>query len=229
MKMNKAVRSIKIFTMLSLALCFSMGMALGQENRRFWEDVQTIKKFDKIYTPTENPIVFVGSSSIRLWNDAAQIFAEYNVLNRGLGGSSVNDIIYYAEPLIFDYNPRQVVIYVGENDLGDGTTPADTIFSRTKKLFATIQSQLPEVPIAYISIKPSPGRDYAKETLIKTNELLQAYISTQENIEYVDVFSPMLNEDGSYRTELFLSDNIHMTQEGYKIWVKELQPFMIKK
>ncbi|SMD43271.1 Lysophospholipase L1 [Aquiflexum balticum DSM 16537] len=227
--MDKAVRSIKFLSVLSIVLCFSMGLAFGQEKSRFWDDVQTIKKFDKIYRPTENSIVFVGSSSIRLWNDAEQIFAKYNVLNRGLGGTVVNDIIFYADELIFDYNPRQVVIYVGENDLGDGTTPADTIFARTKQLFNTIRAKLPEVPIAYISIKPSPGRDYAKDVLIRTNELILSYVSTQQNIEYVDVFKTMVNKDGTYRTELFLSDNIHMTPEGYKIWKKTLMPFLIKK
>jgi len=227
--MNKAVRIIKILTMLSIALSFSKGLALGQENPRFWDDVQTIKRFDKIYKPSENSIVLVGSSSIRLWNDSEQIFANYNVLNRGLGGTVVNDITFYADELIFDYNPRQVVIYVGENDLGNGTTPADTIFARTKQLLNTIRTQMPEVPIAYISIKPSPGRDYAKDILIKTNELMRAYISTQQNMDYVDVFKPMVNKDGSYRMELFVSDKIHMTPEGYKIWVKALKPYLIKK
>jgi lysophospholipase L1-like esterase len=205
-----------------------MANAFSQENHRFWDDVQTIKKFDRIYKPTDNPIVFVGSSSIRLWNDAEQVFARYNVLNRGLGGTVVTDIIHYADQLIFDYQPRQVVIYVGENDLGDGTTPADTIFARTKKLFNVIRVELPEVPIAYISIKPSPGRDYAKEILIKTNELMRAYISTQKNMHYIDVFKPMINKNGSYRTELFVSDKIHMTPEGYKIWVKALKPYLRK-
>lgn len=222
------MRISKFITALSLVVVCSMANAFSQENHRFWDDVQTIKKFDRIYKPTDNPIVFVGSSSIRLWNDAEQVFARYNVLNRGLGGTVVTDIIHYADQLIFDYQPRQVVIYVGENDLGDGTTPADTIFARTKKLFNVIRVELPEVPIAYISIKPSPGRDYAKEILIKTNELMRAYISTQKNMHYIDVFKPMINKNGSYRTELFVSDKIHMTPEGYKIWVKALKPYLRK-
>jgi lysophospholipase L1-like esterase len=206
-----------------------MVMGFGQETPRFWDDVQTIKRFDKIYKPSENPIVFVGSSSIRLWQDAHQIFARYNVLNRGLGGAVVNDIIYYSKELIFDYQPRQVVIYVGENDLGNGTTTADTIFARTKQLLHTIRTKLPDIPIAYISIKPSPGRDYAKNTLIKTNELIREYISNQQNMDFVDVFKLMVSKDGSYRTELFVSDKIHMTPEGYQIWVKALKPYLIEK
>jgi lysophospholipase L1-like esterase len=117
---------------------------------------------------------------------------------------------------------------VGENDLGDGKTPADSIFERTKKLLSIIRTKLPEVPIAYISIKPSPGRDYAKNILVKTNELVRAYIATQKNMQYVDVFKSMINRDGSYRTELFVSDKIHMTPEGYKIWLKTFKPYLKK-
>lgn len=223
------MRISKFLAIFVVVVVCSMANAFSQEYYRFWDDVQTIKKFDKIYKPNDNPIVFVGSSSLRLWNDVEQVFARCNVLNRGLGGTVINDIIYYADILIFDYQPRQVVIYVGENDLGDGTTPADTIFARTQKLFYIIREKLPDVPIAYISIKPSPGRDYARDILIKTNELVRAYISTQENIEYVDVFKPMINKDGSYRTELFISDKIHMTPEGYRIWEEVLEPYLIRK
>ena len=224
--MNR-LRKQLVGILISLLLIYSN--VFSQENYRFWDDVQTIKKFDKIYKPIDNPIVFVGSSSIRMWYDAENIFAKYKVINRGVGGTVVNDIIHYAQELIFDYNPRQVVIYVGENDLGDGKTPADTIFERTKRLFNTIRVKLPEISIVYISIKPSPGRDYAKDILKQTNVLVRAYISTQKNMHYVDVFKSMIHKDSSYRTELFVSDKIHMTPEGYKIWVKTLKPYLLKK
>lgn len=219
---SKTLGVVLITIMLNINCMFS------QENDRFWDDVQTIKKFDKIYKPIDNPIVFVGSSSIRMWYDAANVFATYKVINRGVGGTVVNDVIHYAQELIFDYNPRQVVIYVGENDLGDGTTPADTIFERTIKLFNIIRTKLPEVHISYISIKPGPGRDYARATLFKTNDLVKSYISTQRNMTFIDVSKRMLNKDGSYRTELFVSDKIHMTPEGYKIWVKAIKPYLKK-
>ncbi len=222
-------RISKLLLVLLVLLVGHTTSALSQGKQRFLDDVQTIKSFDKIYKPIENPIVFVGSSSIRLWKDAEQVFAKYDVINRGLGGSVVNDIIYYADQLIFDYNPRQVVIYVGENDLRDTASPADSIFARTQKLFSMIRVKLPNVPIVYISIKPSPILFFAKDKLIKTNELVRAYIATQKNMQFVDVFKHMINKDGSYRSELFVSDKIHMTPEGYKIWVKSLKPFLQKK
>lgn len=221
-------KNTQIKLMFILIVCITTTV-FSQNNYRFWEDVQTIKNFDKIYKPLPNPIVFVGSSSIRMWSEAEQLFAKYNILNRGIGGAVVNDIIYYAEPLIFDYQPRQVVIYVGENDLGDGTTPADTIFKNTKKLFNTIRTKLPNVPIVYISIKPSPGRDHAKDILKQTNVLIREYIAHENNIKYIDVYKNMINKDGSYRFELFVNDKIHMTTEGYKIWKKAIKPHLLKK
>jgi lysophospholipase L1-like esterase len=222
------MRTGKFFTVLTIAVILSLTAASSQNKPRFWDDVQTIKRYDEIYRPVNNPIVFVGSSSIRMWRDAEQKFAGYNILNRGIGGAVVNDIIFHANELILKYEPRQVVIYVGENDLGDGTIPADTIFARIKKLFDIIHGKMPEVPIAYISIKPSPGRDHAREILKETNELIRNYTATRRNIEYIDVYKLMINKDGSSKIEMFVSDKIHMTAEGYKVWEKAIKPYLLK-
>lgn len=202
--------------------------AFAQEKNRFEENIQTIKNYDKIYKPIKNPIVFVGSSSIRLWSDVQLAFGKYRVINRGIGGSKVNDITHYAQELIFDYQPRQVVIYVGDNDLGDGTTPPDSIFERTKKLLVTVRQKLPEASIVYISIKASPGRSHARHIAEQTNSLVKAFISKEKNMSYVDIFYKMLNPDGSFRPELFKADNVHMTPEGYKIWKEALEPSLLK-
>lgn len=204
------------------------GSLWAQNIPRFWQDVQTIQAYDKVYPPPPNPILLIGSSSIRLWHDVEQIFASYPVLNRGLGGTVVKDFIQYADEIIFAYNPRQIIIYVGENDLGIGETFADTIFTHTKQLIQVIRQKLPEVPIAYLSIKPSPGRDYARAILQQTNELMRRYISTQKNMSYVDVYSKMIHRNGSYRSELFVQDKIHMTPAGYSIWAKTLKPYLVK-
>lgn len=222
MKSSKYLLVLPIFLILSNLDIFS------QNKPAYWEDVQAIKRFDKIYKPEKNPIVFVGSSSIRLWRNSEKIFSKYNVLNRGIGGAVINDIMYYANELIFDYQPRQVVIYVGENDLKHNSVSADTIFENIKKLFALIRQKLPEASIVYISIKPSPARAFAFDKLIKANSLIEAYISKEDKISYVNVCKKMLTSDGKYRPELFVKDHLHMNSKGYKIWKKAIKPYLIK-
>src|SRR6187402_1967640 len=128
---------------LAIGLCCT-DLAHAQARPPFWDDVQTIKYYDKMYEPPANPIVFVGSSSIRKWNDAERTFAAYSVMNRGIGGAVTNDITYYLDDIVFPYHPRQIVIYVGENDLPQETATADTVLARTKVLIGRIRARLPE-------------------------------------------------------------------------------------
>lgn len=192
----------------------------------FYDDVQTIKAYDRMFAPVKDPIVFVGSSSIRKWDDLQLSFGSYNVLNRGIGGAVIDNIIYYANELIFAYKPRQIVIYVGENDL-PGSLP-DTILAKTKRLIGLIRSKLPETPIAYISLKPSPVRSEFLEKCRQTNELLKAWLAAEKNIDYVDIFTPML-KDGKPMPDLFVNDMLHMNAKGYAIWEKKLKPKLKKR
>lgn len=200
----------------------------AQDKPRFWDDVQTIKHYDQMYAPPANPILFVGSSSIRKWEDMERTFAAYEVMNRGIGGAKVNDIIFYLDDLVFHYQPREIVLYVGENDIPDGV-PADTVLGRTKKLIESIREKLQETPIVYISIKPSPSRDQFRKTVQESNTLIKEYLETQHNIKWIDVFTPMLTKDGNSRPEIFQSDMLHLNKDGYKIWKKLIQPTLIKK
>ncbi|MDR6568922.1 GDSL-type esterase/lipase family protein [Chitinophaga ginsengisegetis] len=200
-----------------------------QSPLRFAKDVNTIKEFDKMYAPPEHPILFVGSSSIRKWDDLERNFSSYVVLNRGVGGAITTDITYFANDIIFPYHPRQIVIYVGENDLVEDKATADTLLQRFKVLYTTIRSKLPEVPLVYISMKPSPSRAKFFEKAKQSNALIRDYISKEKNIVYVDIFPLMLDKTGKSREELFLDDMLHMNKKGYAIWEKAIQPHLLKK
>lgn len=200
----------------------------AQQKPRYWDDVEVIKKYDQLYSPPRNPILFTGSSSIRKWNDLERTFSSYTVLNRGIGGAVINDIKFYLNPLILAYKPRQVVIYIGENDLPDTASTPDSIFNRTKALLLAIRDSLPGIPIVYISIKPSPVREQYINKAIASNELIRNFISSQTKMSFVDVFSRMLTKQGKTRPELFVDDMLHMNEQGYRIWQKTIKPYLLK-
>lgn len=202
---------------------------VAQDKPAFWDDVQTIKAYDRMYEPPASPILFVGSSSIRKWNDLERTFASYVVMNRGIGGAVTNDITRYLDDIVFPYHPRQIVIYVGENDLPQQTTTADSVLARTKLLIGAIRAKLPEVPIVYISMKPSPSRDAFREKCKQANALIKAFIMGEKLISYVDIFSPMLDKDGHSRPELFVQDMLHMNAKGYAIWKAAVEPHLLKR
>jgi lysophospholipase L1-like esterase len=202
-------------------------ISFAQPKHPFANDVNTIKSYDKIYETQPNAILFVGSSSIRKWTHLQAAFGAYQVLNRGIGGAVIDDITYFANDLIFAYQPRQIVLYVGENDLPNAGETADTILQKTKTLFETIRAKLPNVPIVYISMKPSPSRDQFQQKCVQANALIRSYLATQANTSYVDVFTPML-KNGKSRPELFVGDRLHMKPEGYALWEKAVQPYLKK-
>ncbi len=136
---------------LTLTWVFITCAVFAQAPHAFWNDVQTIKAYDKLFAPPANPILFVGSSSIRKWDDLQQVFGSYAVMNRGVGGTVIDDITYYLNDIVFPYNPRQIVLYVGENDVVNVKLTADSILTKTINLYQQIRVKLPNVPIVYIS------------------------------------------------------------------------------
>ncbi|MBS0028979.1 GDSL-type esterase/lipase family protein [Chitinophaga sp. 22321] len=219
----------KILVLLCLALLSVTFTLRAQSPQRFEKDIHTIKEFDKMYAPPVHPILFTGSSSIRKWDDLERNFSRYVVLNRGVGGAVTNDITYYADQIVFPYQPRQIVIYVGENDLPAANVNADTLLQRFRMLYTKIRNKLPTVPLIYVSIKPSPSRAAFFEKAKQTNALIKGFLATEKNTVYVDIYQKMLGKDGQPRRELFLEDMLHMNKQGYAIWEKAIQPHLLRR
>lgn len=194
----------------------------------FINEINAFKKQDSISFPGQGQILFVGSSSFRMWKDVQEYFPGYSIINRGFGGSSLPDVIRYESDIIFPYNPKQVVIYCGENDIAssDTVTP-ELVLERFKKLFNDIRKKLPGVPVAFISIKPSPSRWQMKDRMIQANELIKSYIMTENNAVFVNVWDSMLQADGKPIPDIFIQDNLHMNAKGYTIWQKILNPYLL--
>jgi lysophospholipase L1-like esterase len=225
---NKPYPYMKKLLLLVGLVCLTHITLYAQDKAPFWQDVQTIKSYDQMYKPPLHPILFVGSSSIRKWDNLQLDFGKYNVLNRGVGGTVINDIIFYLNDLVFAYQPRQIVLYVGENDVVNEANTADTILNRTIRLYTLIRLKMPKVPLVYIAIKPSPSREKFVRKVMDANNKIKAYLAKKKNTAFVDVFPLMLNKDGKMRPELFVGDMLHMKPEGYAIWKKAVEPFLLK-
>lgn len=173
---------------------------------------------DREKQPADGGVLFVGSSTIRLWSNLAQDFRQLPVvINRGFGGSTMADCDHFSRQLVTRYKPRQVLVYAGDNDLAEGRTPAQVLESFTH-FVQVVRSELPATRIAYISIKPSPSRAALMPRIREANLLLAAYVRTLDNAEYIDIFTPMLTASGSPRPELFRADQLHMNDQGYALW-----------
>jgi lysophospholipase L1-like esterase len=195
----------------------------------FADEIQAFKTQDAAKPPPEHAILFIGSSSFRKWTDVASYFPGYTIINRGFGGSTLPDLVRYAPDIIFPYQPKQVVIYCGDNDLASSDNiSSDSVFERFKVLFELIRKNMPGENIVYVSIKPSPSRAKLFKKMQKANLLIQTFLSINNQASFVNVFDKMLNPDGLIMTDIFLEDNLHMNAKGYAIWQKAMTPYLSK-
>jgi lysophospholipase L1-like esterase len=211
-------------SIIFLLYCYSFVTA-----QSFYEDIQAFKKQDSINFPPKQAILFVGSSSFTNWKDVQNYFPQFTIVNRGFGGSSISDVIRYADDIIFPYQPKQIVIYCGENDLaGADTVTGKMVYQRFVDLFTLIRNKMPAVPVIFISLKPSPSRWQLKDKMIAANELIKKYLSKKKKTSFIDVYHKMLGADGTPVKEIFIEDNLHMNAKGYAIWQKIIAPYLKK-
>lgn len=199
----------------------------GQNPAYFKSEVEIICLQEIPEAEKSDLIVFTGSSSIRYWENLKGSFPNRNVTNNGFGGSHMSDLLYYAGKVIVEFNPVQVFIYEGDNDLDYGKT-IDSIIRDTKNLVSYLQDKLPNCSIMIISAKPSPARWHLKEQFIKLNSEFNKLASQQYNVEFVSIWNIMLDEDGKPISEIYKSDGLHMNEKGYELWTKIITPYMLK-
>ncbi len=189
--------------------------------KRWQQSFESFERSDRAQAPSAGGVVFVGSSSISLWEDLAAQFPKQHIVQRGLGGARMADLARYADRLVLPYRPRVVVVYAGDNDLAMGDTP-DAIVAACDALVRQVQRALPEARIKVMSIKPSPSRDALLPQVRHTNDLLETYAKTHEGVDFVNVFTTMLDRTGHARAELFRSDALHLNPAGYALWREAL-------
>ena len=204
----------------------SIGAPATAPADRFEKEIAAFEAADRTQPPPKDAVLFIGSSSIRLWKSLAADFPNIAVINRGFGGSQIADSTRYADRIVIPYHPRRVVFYAGDNDLAVGKPP-ETLLADFEAFVTKVHSELPDVPISYISIKPSPLRWKLVDKMRKANALIEAYIKSGKNLDYIDVFTPMLGPDGQPRPELYRPDHLHMVAKGYELWTSIIAPRLV--
>jgi lysophospholipase L1-like esterase len=214
--------------LLLLNLCLLLGCAprLAASPERWAPQIAQWVQADTLNAEPRGAVLFVGSSSIRLWSTLARDFPGTKVINRGFGGSQLADTRHFLEPLVLRYQPRIVVLYAGDNDLAEKRTPEE-IAADFEAIATQLHSTLPNCRLIYVAIKPSPSRQQLQPQMVRTNALIaQACTRDPQHRVFVDVFTPMLDQAGQPRAELFREDHLHMTAAGYALWTHLLTPLL---
>ena len=199
--------------------------SLATHNSSGWEkEIAAFEAADRTNAPANNGIVFVGSSSIRLWKTLAADFPGLPVVNRGFGGSQLADSVNFAERAIIAYHPRQVVVYAGGNDINAGKSP-DVVYGDFVALMTKLRARLPEARLAFISSAPNPSRWAQVEKVKRLNSLAEAYCR-EHHLDFINVFPLMLGPDGNPKPDIYVADRLHMNPKGYAIWREAVAPYL---
>jgi len=185
----------------------------------FEKEIQAFETSDRTNPPPRNAILFVGSSSIRMWRTLAQDLPKYRVINRGFGGSQISNAIHFAERIVFPYQPPVIVMYSGGNDLNAGKS-AETVFNDFKAFVSKVRTRLPQTQIVYISVAPNPARWAQIDRIREANRMIHDYTRKEAGLSFIDVHPHMLGDDGKPKPNIYLKDNLHMNTNGYVIWTK---------
>ena len=209
-----------LFALAALALGTPAALAqapAAQTAPRFAAEIAAFEAADAKGVPAKGGVLFLGSSSIRMWKTLARDFPGHAVINRGFGGSEIGDSVFYVDRIVIPHAPRTIVFYAGDNDIEAGKTPAQ-VLAAFQALTARVHAALPETRILFVSIKPSISR-WGKVALMReANRLIRDHVAKDRRLGYVDIFDAMLGADGKPRPELFEADGLHMTAAGYAIW-----------
>jgi lysophospholipase L1-like esterase len=192
-----------------------------------WEnDIRQFEQWDSKNTFPSNAVLFVGSSSIRLWR-TRDCFEGFAVINRGFGGSQISDVNYYIGRIVLPYMPKVIVFYAGDNDVAAGKS-AEQVFDDYKHFVKLVHKNLPGTGIIYIGIKPSRSRWSLWPAMNEANGMIRDFSSKDSLLYYFDSATPILSSDGKPDATLFLKDQLHLNNKGYDAWTRLLRP-VIKK
>jgi lysophospholipase L1-like esterase len=222
--MASSMRISAAFLAALFAVVCSSGFCGADEAPGKWEkDIAAFEAADAKSPPPKGAVLFVGSSSIRLWN-LKESFPDLATINRGFGGSEISDSVRYVKRIVIGHEPRVVVFYAGDNDVANGKSP-ERVFADFKEFVGIVHKALPEAKIIYIGIKPSIKRWMLIDKIREANRRISKHIEAEKSdkIVFVDVEPAMLGDDGKPRADLLQDDGLHLNKEGYKVWAKLLR------
>jgi lysophospholipase L1-like esterase len=220
--------AVAIWATLSLSLLAQVAAEKKQPPEIRWaKDLHAFEAADKTNPPPRDAILFIGSSSIRLWTNLAQAFPGHKVINRGFGGSQLADSVAFVDRIVTPYQPKLVLLYAGDNDIASGKSP-ERVLADFKAFVGRIHAALPGTRIGYIAIKPCPSREKYLDHVKSANRLIQGYTASDDRLLFIDTFTPMLTVEGRPRADLCVKDMLHLNAQGYELWASILRPIVAK-
>lgn len=223
MTLTMVVSLMTLFSVIVFSFVTGEFQKLASDDPEVWkQEVEKFQKMDLKSPPPEDAILFVGSSSIRFWSTLEQDIVPLTVIKRGFGGAKLNDVIYYADKIIFPYRPKAIVLFAGTNDITgrENDKSARQVAGDFIRLADMITAQLPETDLYYLPITPTTSRWEIWPEADRANQLIREYAAGNDGVHFIDATQYFIDEVGYPREELLFWDGIHLNKDGYTIWTE---------
>lgn len=217
--------------MRSIVLLFLIVLKIGlfsplfAQSRPFENEVKELNEKYQYLPWQKEGVLFTGSSSIRMWKSLKKDFPKTPIINTGFGGSQTNDLLVFIDELVVQYAPSKVFIYEGDNDINAGKSSRQ-IIEEHYEIISKVKDRLPDTKFYIISAKPSPSRWALKGAYLQLKEEMKQFCASQDQVTFIDIWTPMLDKAGNPNPKLFVEDMLHMNDKGYKIWKKAIKPHL---
>jgi lysophospholipase L1-like esterase len=216
-----------------VSACFSWAASASDSTPRraepiasqFEKTVQAYEAADKLQPPPKGAILLAGDSQFFRWKTVHEDLPGYRIVNRGIDSFQLSDVSHFTERLIFPHEPRMIILHVGGNDVHHGKTP-ERVLEDFKQFVAKIHARWPDLPIAFSSITPGPGRWDEAERRKRTNDRVKEYVASERNLHFIDLWNAMLTSGGQPREELWVEDRVHPNHAGYLLRVEIMRPLL---
>jgi lysophospholipase L1-like esterase len=227
MNLDRAFRFVLVGLFVIAPLRPSPAAEAGHDFARWENEIAAFEAMDRTNPPPKGSLLFIGSSTIRLWTTLAKDFPEQQVINRGFGGSEIADSTHFADRIVFPYAPRMIFFRAGGNDLWAGKSP-ETVFADFKDFVTRVRTHLPQAEIVFISWGPSPSRWKQHDKEKALNAMAENYARQTPHIKYIETYDMVLGAGGRPRSDLFQADRLHYNAAGYKLLAERVRPYLPK-
>jgi len=209
---------------LAVASVTNGRQAADPDPNRFAKEIEAFEQWDSKNAFPAEPVLFVGSSSIRMWR-TREGFPDLPVINRGFGGSHISDVLHSFDRVVLPYRPKVIVFYAGDNDVAGGK-PAQRILEDYGKFVDRVAAALPQTRVIFVAIKPSGQRWALWPEMHKANDLVRNLCAKSDRLFFADLGTPLLDSEGKPDDSFFLADRLHLNAQGYAVWNKALVPIL---
>ncbi|MDI9431739.1 MAG: SGNH/GDSL hydrolase family protein [Planctomycetota bacterium] len=200
------------------------GPGADPDPNRFAKDIDAFEQWDSKNAFPAAPVLFVGSSSIRMWR-TREGFPDLPVINRGFGGSHISDVLHFADRIVLPYRPKVIVFYAGDNDVAGGKS-AQRVRDDYRRFVNLINDRLPQTRLIFVTIKPSGQRWTLWPEMNRANALIRDLCKADDRLFFADLATPLLDSEGKPDDDLFLGDRLHLSPNGYAVWNETLRPIL---